>query len=491
MNETVLPLLRTPGPEDNESFLGYLLRLCEKNYRRSPIQIIRLTQVRLRGDMRTTFRFVFRADMLASFADLTRCSVAELKKLQHPSLREKMQSYGRGVARSQIRLKYPKVCARCLQESAHCRRAWDFAALTVCLAHRCKLLDQCPNCKLRLTWTRSSVTHCPCGFDWRTAETNNLEEQDFQLALLLARHWNLPASSRISIRNNPLASLTLKRMLSTLYFIAEQYSSGKMIKGPLINQTVTNSQLHELLVRSFNVYQNWPLNYQKFLDWKREKYPASLDLDKPGSKIGQKAFTSKSSAVLQALLARSYNAAPYDPLDEDSQKRKPKGRPVAPPRRPGLPLYIVIAELGLNYSALNRYMKFGKLNSRVERCYQRRSILIDARDVLALRREFKSYLSLDQVAAMLGITPTYVQELVQYNCLTPSRGPTIDGFRHLMFQPAEIHEFLHKIGKAIRAARLGKAAQQNKIISEFLGKCGPDDASVGPRVKAILDGTAG
>jgi hypothetical protein len=136
-------------------------------------------------------------------------------------------------------------------------------------------------------------------------------------------------------------------------------------------------------------------------------------------------------------------------------------------------------------------MKFGKLNSRVERCYQRRSILVDARDVLALRREFKSYLSLDQVAAMLGITPTYVQELVQYNCLIPSRGPTIDSFRNLMFQPAEIHEFLHNIGKAIRAARLGKAAQQNKIISEFLGKCGPDDACFGARVKAILDGTIG
>jgi hypothetical protein len=266
MNGTVLPLLRTPRPEDDESFLGYLLRLCEKNYRRSPIQIIRLTQVRLRGNMRSTFRFVFRADMLESFASLTRRSVAELKKLQHPSLREKMQSYGRGVARSQIRLKYPKVCARCLQESAHCRTAWEFAALTVCLAHRCKLLDQCPNCKLRLTWTRSSVTHCPCGFDFRTAETSKLEETDLQLAFLLARHWKLPASVRTSFRTNPLARMSLKRMLSTLYFIADQYSSGKMIKGPLINQTVTNSQLHELLVRSFDVYQNWPLNYEKFLD---------------------------------------------------------------------------------------------------------------------------------------------------------------------------------------------------------------------------------
>lgn len=71
---------------------------------------------------------------------------------------------------------FAQVCPRCLAAEGYAREAWDFATVTVCDTHRNRLVDTCPDCGQRLTWSRTNLFSCgKCGADicrFALSETN-------------------------------------------------------------------------------------------------------------------------------------------------------------------------------------------------------------------------------------------------------------------------------------------------------------------------------
>ncbi|WP_448565929.1 TniQ family protein [Thalassotalea ganghwensis] len=64
------------------------------------------------------------------------------------------------------------VCPSCIKEEAYIRQIWHLKPYKVCAIHQQDLLKHCPECKEYVNYIdQESITHCSCGFDLRTANT--------------------------------------------------------------------------------------------------------------------------------------------------------------------------------------------------------------------------------------------------------------------------------------------------------------------------------
>lgn len=77
----------------------------------------------------------------------------------------------RFTARNHLRRGWPQVCARCVHRDGFCRSAWELSLVTVCVLHRCTLVDRCAACGAPLRWDRPDVAICQCGRPIQSAAT--------------------------------------------------------------------------------------------------------------------------------------------------------------------------------------------------------------------------------------------------------------------------------------------------------------------------------
>lgn len=56
-------------------------------------------------------------------------------------------------------------CPVCLQCAPYLRRMWSVKFINTCSIHGCKLIRQCQQCGMALSWNRKQPHICPCGFD--------------------------------------------------------------------------------------------------------------------------------------------------------------------------------------------------------------------------------------------------------------------------------------------------------------------------------------
>jgi hypothetical protein len=75
---------------------------------------------------------------------------------------------------------YPRVCPQCLAEHGIAMAIWDLTLFVACPKHACLLIDTCPACATRISWKRSKIAICRCGF--RLADAPAPPANDFELA---------------------------------------------------------------------------------------------------------------------------------------------------------------------------------------------------------------------------------------------------------------------------------------------------------------------
>jgi hypothetical protein len=72
--------------------------------------------------------------------------------------------YGHTLSRSYfINRMYPRICIKCIEESALCRAEWDLSLVATCAHHGLVMLDACQYCGSSLSWNRPAVNICKCG----------------------------------------------------------------------------------------------------------------------------------------------------------------------------------------------------------------------------------------------------------------------------------------------------------------------------------------
>src|ERR1044072_4051763 len=195
-------LLRTPEPKEDESFLGYIIRLAQQNGYERPGWIMSLANVR--NSSLSPFHS-FMPTSSEAFQLLTKLSGSTADKFalliyqsQGSRSRNIYLFFGSPVHRSFIRTSHPKVCPECLCEMSYCRRVWEYALITVCPIHECMLVDECPRCKRYVRWSRKEVSKCPCKVDWREAPTSSVQYYELKLAQTIYRLCGLSCGASTS-----------------------------------------------------------------------------------------------------------------------------------------------------------------------------------------------------------------------------------------------------------------------------------------------------
>ncbi|MGN7165253.1 TniQ family protein [Paenibacillus cellulositrophicus] len=66
--------------------------------------------------------------------------------------------------------KSTKYCRHCLKEQYYHRLKWDVNLISVCLKHKCLLIDRCPSCGKEVKLSQLMQRYCPCGHDFTKGE---------------------------------------------------------------------------------------------------------------------------------------------------------------------------------------------------------------------------------------------------------------------------------------------------------------------------------
>ena len=264
-------LLISREPFPDESFMGYILGLTEQNAYETPSWILRMSGVRHKQLHQSCFITTGRYESLTPLAQLIGIGVGDLAQLTYLGISRSGDSdlydfFSQPVRHYLIRPDRPKICPECLSESQYCRRIWEFSAVATCPTHRRRLINECPKCKKRISWSRRSVVLCPCKFDWRESPAISVSEQE----LKLSRHIHQLCGVSASIGNRrrfsgPASKLSLNDFLTALFFVAGQSKGISSATSKKLAAKGADRNFHGLLTEAFSVFEDWPNNYFRFL----------------------------------------------------------------------------------------------------------------------------------------------------------------------------------------------------------------------------------
>jgi hypothetical protein len=493
-------LLISAKPYQDESFMGYVIRLSEKNWYERSSWILKMAGFNCM-QIHQSCAFVFRpGGGITALSQLTGVDEGDLFQLTYPkaSLSGSDSSYlffGQPVIQYLIQPARPKVCTMCLLDSAYCRRVWDLSLVTACPLHRCMLINQCPKCRRRISWVRNQVSSCPCGFDWREAAVSPVEEDTLNLVRHIHSLCGLSANSRYppGDGNSPASALDLGSLSSAVIFMAGQYQGLTRSTGKHLAEEWRISELHGSLSAAYSVFENWPHNYYRFLDWRRAQ-EGNIAPGDTRLKTGIRKEFGKFYTGLNRYLPSGrhdfmrdafagYLGAHWDGGHLSNLSRggganfdSTKGRYVSK----------VVARqmLGIDQKWLEHFISTGRLRAVVRNMGRKRLFLIEAESLAGLKADLEQLLGVEEVRAQLGVSDRVIIGLARNGCLRPKRGPTADGFTFWKFEQKAVTDLLEKIRGGVEK---GRAQPKSDTFSfrEAVYHCGTSSASF---VKAVVDG---
>ena len=198
--------------------------------------------------------------------------------------------FGRPVPHNFIRRENPKICSLCLSEKNYLRKVWEISLFTACPIHKCLLLDACLNCSNKIEWERPTIELCRCGFDFRKSEVFPVDTNELVLAEYFYKEFNLSHKGKKSYFDYPLNTLILKDLLELILFVAT-HCAGEF-SGSDIGLKLNNAQLHQLLIKAIQIFDDWAVNYYEFIEWwaKQDKqyYVSRKQVYSPGNQLDGK-----------------------------------------------------------------------------------------------------------------------------------------------------------------------------------------------------------
>jgi TniQ len=489
-------LVVTPKPETGESPVGYFLRLTQRNGYETPTVILQLAGLGIYALQYCQFVFGGRWD-LSALARLTGAALSTLAPLRYDAAASegyvrRFLVFGSPVRRYFINTTQPKVCPDCLRERGCCLKIWELIPITACPRHRRMLLDECPGCRERITWFRNEVSRCPCGCDWREASPSPVGDPDLHAVRRIHRLCGLSSEEDFvgaGADVTPVDGLDLEHYLYALSFVAGQHSGVIDTKGKLFAKGRRNAELHDLFAKAASVLERWPASFESFLDWRRTLpsegdartglhkdfgtfYPGLyFNLSQPAFDFMRRAFENyvarRWSGGYAGVIRRRKGAV----LDERRYASKTEAR----------------NRLRVDAAYLDGLIKAGKLEAVVRTRGKKRMYLIDLASLERLEIELRKSLTCGEVAEVLNVGPMVIADLVSYGCLTPHRGPSIDGLRCWRFTRGAADELIGRLESRVSREPAPPAA--NRIgFSKALSALSRRGYSLAIFVRAVLEG---
>lgn len=349
------------------------------------------------GLPRYSFNFVLSEEGFDLLAKLTDINVSHLEAITYPPSDDQFDCYlffDNIVPRHSLRLNYPKICPECLLESPYCRRIWELSLVTTCPRHKCLLVDECSSCGKRIAWIRKSVCMCSCNFDWRESLPITVNESELTLTSHVHQLCGLSIDKSYIWDTiiYPARGLSLHNLFLALLFIAGQYQWRLITNGRNLVPLGRNKDFHAIFIEAFSVFDDWPDNYYKFLDWIREKQ-TSISLNHQR----QKSVLYKEFGKFYIDLFKTFSENQFDFIKKGfmeyvmerwksfytlsfSQKKDSIARPNSKyvSKNDAKRLLEIFDE------QINQLIKTGKLKSIVRSKGMKRLILVDVMDIVKL-----------------------------------------------------------------------------------------------------------
>lgn len=500
--ETSIKLLRTPRPYIGESLKGLIIRVAEENGYNEPFFLLSLANVIVDSKTQKTSYTEQRMKNLSKMLNIDITTLKDMACLlgitELPPKAYNM--FGHRVNIYSVRTTSPKVCPKCLRESNYARKIWDLAAFTCCPKHKTLLIEECPECKRKISWNRERVNICKCGCDWRYVVLPEIPESEMTLSKIILKvcgllepgEYTAEGGNSEYIKNNPLSFVGLSELICAVYFIAGQQHGVVDATGKHYAVNLSHRQLHEALTNSVMVFDNWPENYFKFLDECKGKNPNSernskrnCGLYKDFGKLYDPLFIRKNNPLPDFMREafKQYITTIWDGgyagwcgsiSKEELINKKYMTR------------YEAIKHLKVSLITANRLYKQGYLKGLYLPWENRSRIMIEADSVRELKDRWNKSINAIKAGEMLGIRRIAVVSLVKSGCLAALQGPAVTGQLEWKFELSALEELLDLLDRKIPMEKT-ETITPHVSFHKAIQKLSKLSLDVGALVKLILD----
>lgn len=183
-----------PSPIEGESIMGYLLRLTEENVFDTPFALMHMGKLLTVKDLVDNAKPISSGEIqLKSFSTLVGELEETIDTIIYPIvfpariLKVAIHDFNyNDVPANYIRFQRSRVCIDCLIEHYFYRYIWDLAPFTACPKHQTLLTDVCPQCNKQLSWARSHIHKCQCGYDLYGIPRTVIANPELKLSIHIA-----------------------------------------------------------------------------------------------------------------------------------------------------------------------------------------------------------------------------------------------------------------------------------------------------------------
>ncbi len=254
-----------PRPCEDESLVGYMIRLASANGRFDPFAFSRqMGMPHSILEAAATMPFD-----LAAIAQAIGRPEADLRALSYWPRDCGRLTFGEvTLDRRWLTLHRRRACSECLAEAARHRAVWDLTVATVCPVHLVNLIEACPRCKAELRWTGPSIDMCFCGHKLADdAEAVRLVPADVRALLTVhAILGRLPEGQQVLAElPGKVVRLGADGILTLMLGLGWLADGGVGLpRAALIGRTET--RLNRLLSLGHTIALGWPGSFHGLLE---------------------------------------------------------------------------------------------------------------------------------------------------------------------------------------------------------------------------------
>src|SRR5450755_2604304 len=378
-------------------------------------------------------------------------------------------------------------CPFCLSETAYHRLIWMPVAISICLDHRCLLLDCCQQCNKKVSIREIVETHCRrCKSNLAGAKTLPLNNDRGLLFQRIIHSWFM--------NDTTLGDATLllpKQEPKVLYRLADGLQWAiRMLAGtdwpylhsvsedsqrPILQQdkkqnTITPYESYHLYTTAFKGMINWPTGFYEFLEaYRKHLQPRNLFNGGPKADLGnlytqwlQEYWQHPSFEFIHEAFER-YFIDTY-PLNS-AVRRTNVGKNIAVTDQLS---YINVKEaariLKTTPKIINTLLRANKLNCEtIIKTDRHQYKLISRVSLQNFQKEWDKLVSRTEAALWLGITERMLIDLVEVRLLSAEYSPE-DGFSRWAFHKSTLAECLARVATHIKDSVIQEKGEEESLI---------------------------
>lgn len=437
-------LIIRPAPKQNESLMGYLLRLAEENVFTSPLNLVWIAEFSKRSNKSqiedhiksiTSGRFSFKDLAVLTGEHENNLEIRSYRLLQkgidgYPDFHLFMNAQ---LPANFIRFSYPRFCPECMRSDPYHRFYWDYAPLTCCPIHKKLLMDICPSCHKQITWARGTMSRCSCGNELFEDDGIDVPDEQMEHVYLIAN-----AFRNCDSRKHDLSSFVLFDSYNHIVSYAIRALPALKIYQhlPLIFQP--KRRLAPPLEKSLLI----PVPIIKSLDFE------DIILPRPNSPHLSNIQTIRAlNEYLVDILFHQKSTTRVKIRDELQWQPNAEVHQKMVKFFTGKDVPLLVDYTNLNQITARQHARHLGVKNRTAKLYTH--FQLASPEMLSPSFELrKEVISLNLAAEMLGISEHLLRKLINEEIITPLTGPqVVGGYGDNLFTKKQIHDFVERFAK--------------------------------------------